>query len=445
MAIGELARSDRNGIEMDDSKEVRIATVVGTIGMVGGMGSLIVISAVAASTVFMTFAHVKHIAISIIMLWGPGIAAVLGGASSFSTYFNRLRILMRKKKLNIKEEGENEGENMLGDFIQSLPDAFKSSGCFQQIVTAALGVSLIASAATYTPLGKIIKTKLAERAPLERNIVPERNIAKEEDGQEKKEPEEDEKEAAEISEKEGKFVIQVILMNTMSQADMIVKKLETNGVNAYVAIVKDPAETKGIKYRVRVGDFKFISEAKAYALANITPLGYRQWYIDNKSNDTIGKPVGYKPPEKPSPLPVMVRQLEPPAQAVSDLSTVALPADPYAVTTKPESNVIALVNQPTAKSGRFWNTRNKLRAAALGLSVASLGFGVYQNNQAESKSKYLKEYREAAPLSRGDLYNESYQKFYEQKNSIDETKNLRNGLYIGAGTLGVAGLATFFF
>jgi len=443
MAIGELARSDRNGIEMDDSKEVRIATVIGTIGMVSGIGSLIVISAVAASTVFMGFAHAKHIAISIIMLWGPGIASVLGGASSFSSYFNRLRILMRKKKLNIKEEGENEGENMLGDFIQSLPNAFKSSGCFQQIVTAALGVSLIASAATYTPLGKIIKTKLAEKAPMERNIVPEKNVTEEMEPKEVEEKEKDE--AAEFSEKEGKFVIQVILMNTMSQADMIVKKLETNGVDAYVAIVKDPAETKGIKYRVRVGDFKFISEAKAYAAANITPLGYRQWYIDNKSNDTIGKPIGYKPPEKLSPLPVMVRQLEHPVQAVSDSSTVALPADPYAVNTKPKSNISALMNLPTAKSSGFWNTRNKLRAAALGLSVASLGFGVYQNNQAESKSKYLKEYREAAPLSRGDLYNESYQKFYEQKNSIDETKNLRNGLYIGAGTLGVAGLATFFF
>jgi len=425
---------------MDDSKEERIATAIGTIGTVGGIGSLIVISAVAASTVFMGFAHAKHIVMSTIMLWGPGIASVLGGASSFSTYFNWFRIFLRKKKLNIKEEGENEGENMLGDFIQSLPDAFKSSGCFQQVVTASLGVSLIASAATYTPLGKIIKTKWAERAPLERNIAPEK-----EEPEETEPEEEEESETTEISEKEGKFVIQVILMNTMPQADMIVKKLETNGVDAYVAIVKDPAETKGIKYRVRVGDFKFISEARAYALANITPLGYRQWYIDNKSNDTIGKPIGYKPPEQLSPLPVMVRQLEPPAQAVSDSSPVALTADPYAVNTKPKSNISALVNQPAAKSGGFWNTRNKLRLAALGLSAASLGFGIHQNNQAESKSKYLKEYREAAPLSRGDLYNESYQKFYEQKNSIDETRNLRNGLYIGAGTLGVAGLATFFF
>jgi hypothetical protein len=420
---------------MNDSKEEGIATAIGTIGTIGGIGSLIVISAVAASIIFVGFDNAKHVVTSIIQQWGPGIASVLGGASSFSTYFNWFLILLRKKKLSIKEEGESEGQNILGDFIQSLPDAFRSSGCFQQVVTAALGVSLVASAATYTPLKGVIKAKLAEKAPLEKNIAPEKEVPEE------TEPEEDE--TSEISEKEGKFVIQVILMNSMSQADMVVKKLEMNGVAAYVARVKDPAETKGIKYRVRVGDFHFISEAKAYAVANITPLGYRQWYIDNKSNDTIGKPIGYKPPEQPSPLPVMVR-FEPPAQ-VSSPDTVTLPEDPYAMNTSPESNVSALVNLPAAKSGNFWNTRNKLRLAALGMSVASLGLGIHQNNQAESKAKYLKEYREAAPLARGDLYGETYQKFQEQKNSIDDTKNLRNGFYIGAGTLGIAGVATFFF
>ena len=442
---------------MNDSKEERVSTAIGTIGTVGGIGSLIVISAVAASTLYVGFANAKQAAISIIQLWGPGIASVLGGASSFATYFNWFLILQRRRKLNIKEEGESEGQNLLGDFIKSLPDVFKSSGCFQQIVTAALGVSLIASIATYTPLGEMIKAKFAEKASLEKNIAPEKGEL-EKMWPEKTEPEETKTEemkpkentTAEISEKEGKFVIQVILMNSMSQADMVVKKLEMNGVDAYVARVKDPAETIGIKYRVRVGDFRFMSEAKAYALAKITPLGYRQWYIDNKSNDTIGKPLGYKPPEQPFPLPVTVtKRLEPPAQVVSApsaVSTVALSEDPYAVNTSPESTISALVEPPAAKpSGGFWNTRNKLRIAALGLSVASLGIGILQNNKAESESKYLKEYREATPLTRGDLYGEAYQKFYEQKNAIDDTKNLRNGLYIGAGTLGVAGVATFFF
>jgi len=427
---------------MNNSKEERIETAIGTIGTIGGIGSLIVIFAVAATTVIVGFDNAKHVVTSVIQQWGPGIASALGGASSFSTYFNWFLILLRKKKLSIKEEGESEGQNILGDFIQSLPDAFRSSGCFQQVVTAALGVSLVASAATYTPLKGVIKARLAEKAPLERYMAPEKEEPEE------TEPEEDEtSETSESSEKAGKFVIQVILMNSMSQADMVVKKLEMNGVNAYVAIVKDPAETKGIKYRVRVGDFNFISEAKAYALANITPLGYRQWYIDNKSNDTIGKPIGYKPPEQPSPLPVTVtKRLEPPAQVVSDQSAVALPEDPYAIDTSHKSTVRALADPPAAKSsGRFWSTRNKLRVAALGMSVASLGLGIHQNSQAESKSKYLKEYREAAPLSRGDLYGEAYQKYYEQKNSIDDTKNLRNGFYIGAGTLGIAGVATFFF
>jgi hypothetical protein len=426
-----------SGLEMNDGKEERIAIAIGAIGTVGGIGSLIAIFAVAASTAFASFANAKPTAISIILLWGPGTASVLGGASSIATYFNWFRILRKRKKLSVKEESKNEMQSQLGDFIQSLPEIFKSIGCFPQIVTAALGASLIVSAATYTPLMKMIKPKAAEKAPVEK-------IMEAEEARYDLEMEPEKGAIAEISEKEGKFVIQVILMNTMPQANRVVKKLEMNGVEAYIAKVKDPAETKGIKYRVRVGDFSFISEAKAYASAKITPLGYRQWYIDNKSNDTIGKPIGYKPPKQPSPLPVM-KQLEPPAQAASVPHIATLPADPYAIDQSQKPAMRPLAEPSATKLGGFWNARNTFRIAALGLSAASLGFGIYQNNQADSKSKYLKEYREAAPLARGDQYGEAYQKFHDQKNSIDDTKNLRNGFYIGAGTLGIAGVATFFF
>jgi len=410
-------------------KEERIAIAIGTIGTVTGICSLIALSAVAVGKIF---------TIPILLLWGPGTAAVLGGVSSFTTYYGWFRILLRRKKLKAKEEGKTEAQNQLGDFIQSLPDAFKSVGCFHQVVTAALGVSLIASAVTYTPLKDMIKLK-TENVPQEKTMK-----FNEEYEEEEEETEQEEDATAEISEKEGVFVIQVMLMNTMPQADRIVKRLEMNGIDAYIARVKDPAETKGIKYRVRVGDFRYISEARAYARANITPLGFKQWYIDNKSNDTIGKPIGYKPPMQPY-QPVMGR-FEPPAQAVVSAPprTVALPEDPYAMT-KSSEPIRPIAEPPAQNSNGFWSTRNKLRIATLGLSAASLGFGIYQNNQAESKTKHLKEYREATPLTGGSQYGEAYQKFQEQKNSIDDTKNLRNGFYIGAGTLGVAGVATFFF
>jgi hypothetical protein len=418
---------------MNDGKEERIAIAIGVIGTVGGIGSLIAISAVAASTALARFASAKLAAISIILLWGPGIASVLGGASSLATYCNWFRILRKRRKLSVREEGKSEMQSQLGDFIQSLPEAFKSIGCFHQIVTAALGISLIASVATYTPLMEMIKFKAAEKTRYNLEIAPE-----------KEETEPKEGAIAGILEKEGKFVIQVTLTNTMAQADRIVKRLEMNGVEAYIAKVKNPAETKGTKYRVRVGDFRFVSKAKAYAFAKITPLGYGQWYIDNKSNDTIGKPIGYKSLKQSSPLPVMGR-LEQPAQTASAPRTATLPADPYAMDQSQKQAIRPIAEPPAPKSDGFWNARNTLRAAALGLSAASLGFGIYQNNQAESKAKYLKEYREAAPYARGDQYSEAYQKFHDQKNSIDDTKNLRNGFYIGAGTLGVAGVATFFF
>jgi len=401
-------------------KEERIAIAIGAIGTVAGIGSLLVLSAIAVSKIL--------VAIPIVLLWGPGAAAVLGGVSSFATYYGWFRILQRRKKLRAKEEGKTEAQSQLGDFIQSLPEAFKSVGCFHQIVTAALGISLIACVVTYTPLKKKIDIET------EKNVEAEEEVVYDLETEPETEPE-----------TEGKFVIQVTLMNTMRQAARIIKNLEMNGVQAYIAKVKNPGETKGTKYRIRVGGFRSVSEAKSYASANITPLGY-QWYIDNKSNDTIGKPMGYKPPVmwRIEPPPAQQQVVSAPPRAVR---TVALPENPYAIDSIPKLSVLPIVDPPTPtpQSNGFWNTRNKLRIAALGLSAASLGLGFYQNNQAESKAKYLKEYREAVPLTGGDQYGEAYQKFQEQKNSIDDTKNLRNGFYIGAGTLGVAGVATFFF
>ncbi|MDR2731816.1 MAG: carboxypeptidase regulatory-like domain-containing protein [Fibromonadaceae bacterium] len=156
---------------MSAGKEERIAGVIGKAGMFGGIGSLIIIAAVAASAVLTGLMNVKIKFLFIIVQWGPGIASVLGGASSFATYYGWFRILRKKKKLSAREEGKNEAQNQLADFIQSLPDMFgsMSSGCFSQVSTVALGASLVASTAVYTPVVEIVTEKV-------KSVVEERRV-----------------------------------------------------------------------------------------------------------------------------------------------------------------------------------------------------------------------------------------------------------------------------
>jgi len=394
---------------MIESKEERFATAMGAIGTLSGIGSLIAISVVAAGTIF---------SISIILLYGPGIAAVLGGISSFTTYYGWFRILQRKKKLSAKEEGGTEAQSQLGDFIQSLPELFKSVGCFSQIVTVGLGASVIASAIVYTPLKEMVK--LIE--PI-KPIKPKETVYySEPEPEPKSEPERVvEAPIAEISEAEGKFVIQVTLANTEEQAGKIVEILERNGVDAYVARVKDPAEIKGVKYRVRVGDFRFISEAKAYATANITPLGYKQWYIDNKSNDNIGKPIGYKPPEQAPSLPVVVEKIpeQAPKQVPVQEQKIEVPPPEQAVLeTSPPEVFLSPVQSGDRMVVPPWLGK--------GLVAAGLGVGIYGLFQNGKYGSFYKDFKTAKSVDE--------EKASEQK--AEEAKQRRDiGYTIGSALL----------
>ncbi|MDR0516398.1 MAG: carboxypeptidase-like regulatory domain-containing protein [Fibromonadaceae bacterium] len=162
---------------MAENIEEQVEHTVGIVGTIGGLGSLLVVSAVAASTVLTRSMNMESPILPLILQWGPGIASVLGGASSFATYYGWFRILRKKKKLSKKEEGKGEAQNQLTDFIQSLPEMFKSIGCFPQLVTAALGASLIASAITYTSVAENLKEAIEERLekikPVPKEIIPE--------------------------------------------------------------------------------------------------------------------------------------------------------------------------------------------------------------------------------------------------------------------------------
>lgn len=88
---------------------------------------------------------------------------------------------------------------------------------------------------------------------------------------------------------EGSVTIQVSIQPSKRSANAILKKLEEKGIKGYLAQVENPGELEGTYYRIRVGYFKKLEDAKAFGKNRLEPLGYA-WWIDNKANDAVGSP-----------------------------------------------------------------------------------------------------------------------------------------------------------
>jgi cell division protein FtsN len=86
----------------------------------------------------------------------------------------------------------------------------------------------------------------------------------------------------------GRYTIQVSCVASQSFANSLASKLKGMGFPAYVADVENPTpELTGTYYRVRIGGFNGLSEARSFAENNLVSNGYEYW-IDNKSNDHVG-------------------------------------------------------------------------------------------------------------------------------------------------------------
>jgi hypothetical protein len=83
------------------------------------------------------------------------------------------------------------------------------------------------------------------------------------------------------------------------------------------------------------------------------------------------------------------------------------------------------------------------RIAMFGLSATSLGLGLWQNSEVDSKSKKVNRlYLEA----HNDLNDPQKRKAYKKgADDVNASENLRAGFYIGAGVFGAAGAVSFFF
>jgi hypothetical protein len=86
----------------------------------------------------------------------------------------------------------------------------------------------------------------------------------------------------------GKYVVQISIFKSQRMANKLKDKLSDMGYPAYVAEVSDPIpELMGDYYRVRIGQFASITDAKSFGENVLIPQNYDFW-VDLKSNDHTG-------------------------------------------------------------------------------------------------------------------------------------------------------------
>ena len=92
----------------------------------------------------------------------------------------------------------------------------------------------------------------------------------------------------------GDYVLQVGVSDSRVLADILVNKIKRLGYEAYIIQVTDTAQLVGIFYRVRVGYFNTVTDARLFGHNALKPEGIGFW-IDNSKNDNIGAPVNSEP------------------------------------------------------------------------------------------------------------------------------------------------------
>jgi len=148
-------------------REKRIVNGIAKIGTICGILSLIIIIIAVSCYFLMIF--------PLIVKYGPDVTMALGTVSTYATFYGWYRILRRKNKADLKEEGKGEAQNQIIAFIKSLPDMFrKVPGSL--VSTVALAASVATGAVVYTPFGgkaeKAARTTVAELKPLVVELKP---------------------------------------------------------------------------------------------------------------------------------------------------------------------------------------------------------------------------------------------------------------------------------
>jgi hypothetical protein len=91
---------------------------------------------------------------------------------------------------------------------------------------------------------------------------------------------------------EGNYVVQIAAGPSSTGAEELARAFKGKGYPAYVAEVQNPTpELAGTYYRVRIGGFAMLADAKAFGENILRPANYDFW-VDLKSNDGVGTGSG---------------------------------------------------------------------------------------------------------------------------------------------------------
>jgi hypothetical protein len=102
----------------------------------------------------------------------------------------------------------------------------------------------------------------------------------------------------------GAYVVQIAAMGSRTLANELATEMKEKGYPAYVSEVQNPRQDlQGTFYRVRIGNFASIPEAKAFGENVILPTNHSFW-VDRKSNDNAPSEdrqtrTDYSPPPAP--------------------------------------------------------------------------------------------------------------------------------------------------
>jgi len=138
----------------------------------------------------------------------------------------------------------------------------------------------------------------------------------------------------------GRYVVQISTVASFDLANKIAGRFDKLGYPAYVAQVENPTPyLLGTFFRVRIGGFDRVSEARNFGETVLRPLGYDFW-VDNRSNDRVGiggvglgsfQPTTHhsaaRPAPTPAPAPAVVSTPAPATTASFEVESGTPPND----------------------------------------------------------------------------------------------------------------------
>jgi hypothetical protein len=160
----------------------------------------------------------------------------------------------------------------------------------------------------------------------------------------------------------GRYVVQIAAASARTAADELAAAFKGKGYPAYVVEVQNPTPAlQGTYYRVRIGGFAMLADAKAFGENILRQANYDYW-VDLKSNEgmTYGNPLNQSTSAPyststpstftPAPAPAPASTNEPASTPVYTPTPASTPSTSTPPSTSTETNWNASSSAPAATS-----------------------------------------------------------------------------------------------